>query len=270
IWLSDPPSSQIFRLDPQTGETISRVQVPQKPCAATDFGFNALWTVTCKVPGLARIDPATNRVSGHVALPGAGLTDGEASVGAGEGAVWAVMAGPNCPSCFVARVDPRSLEVVAHVVVHDGAAAVRVGDGAVWVTNPTRSVVQKIDPRTNRVVATTRVGPEPRFLAAGEGGVWTLNQGDGSVTRLDPVTGEVAATIAADVIGRGGDITTGGGSVWARGRGYLLTRIDPQTDSVVGRYGPSVGSGGVIVGFGAVWISAHDVETLWRLPLETE
>jgi hypothetical protein len=69
------------------------------------------------------------------------------------------------------------------------------------------------------------------------------------------------------VIGEGGDLTTGGGSVWARGRGYLLTRIDPATNDVVERFGPSVGSGAVIVGFDAVWISAHDVETVWRLPL---
>ena len=143
----------------------------------------------------------------------------------------------------------------------------RAGEGAVWVTNPTKSLVQKIDPETNRVVATTPVGPTPRFLAVGEGGVWTLNQADGSVTRLDPATGEVAATIPADVAGGGGDITTGGGAVWARGSGYLLTRIDPKTNEVVGRYGPSSGSGAVIVAPGAVWISAHDVGMVWRIPI---
>jgi virginiamycin B lyase len=137
-------------------------------------------------------------------------------VGAGEGSVWLVTDGPSCAACLVARVDPRSLRVVARVAVREGAAAVRDGHGAVWVTNPTRSVVQKIDARRNRVAATTRVGPQPRFLAAGEDGVWTLNQNDGSVTRLDPASGDVAATIPAEVIGEGGDITTGGGSVWVR------------------------------------------------------
>jgi virginiamycin B lyase len=97
--------------------------------------------------------------------------------------------------------------------------------------------------------------------------VWTLNQADGSVTRLNPATGEVGATIPADVVGEGGDITTGAGFVWVRGSGYLLTRIDPETNSVVGRYGPSSGSGAVIVAPGAVWISAHDVGTVWRLPV---
>lgn len=62
-------------------------------------------------------------------------------------------------------------------------------------------------------------------------------------------------------------MTAGGGWVWARGQGYLLSRIDPRTNRVVLRYGPSSGSGGVVLGFGAVWISAHDVAKVWRLPL---
>jgi len=30
-------------------------------------------------------------------------------------------------------------------------------------------------------------------------------------------------------------------------------------------YGPDSGSGAVIFGAGAVWISAHDIKTVWRL-----
>ncbi len=221
-----------------------------------------------ETPGLPRIDPARNRVAGHVRLPVPAEHGGEASIGAGAGSVWLVVGGSRCSACRVARVHPRALEVVARIPVREGSAAVRFGEGAVWVTNPARDIVQKIDPRRNRVVATTRVGPEPRFFPLGEGGVWTLDQGDGSVTRLDPATAAVTATIPAQVTGEGGDMTTGGGWVWARGRGYLLTRIDPRSNRVVERYGPSSGSGAVVVGFGAVWISAHDVRTVWRLPLD--
>jgi len=264
IWLSNPPTREIYRLDPDSGETVATVQVPQLPCAASDFGFGALWTATCDEPGLAKIDPATDRVTAHLPLRvGAVDEGGEASVAADEGAVWVVLHGG-----VVARVDPSSLRVVARIPVRQGSVAVRAGEGAVWVTNPLNSIVQKIDPATNRVVATATVGPTPRFLAVGEGGVWTLNQADGSVTRLDPATGEVAATIPAQVAGGGGDITTGGGSVWLRGAAYLLTEIDPGSNEVATRYGPSSGSGGVIVATDAVWLSAHDVGTVWRLPLD--
>lgn len=127
--------------------------------------------------------------------------------------------------------------------------------------------MQKIDPRTDRVVATTKVGPGPRFLDVGQGGVWTLNQRDGSVTRLDPTSGKVVANIKAGILGEGGDMTAGGGWIWARGTNRLLTRIDPRKNQVAATYGPASGSGGAIVGYGAVWISAHDVRTVWRLPL---
>ena len=264
VWLSG--ELELIRLDGATGRVAKRIPVLQGPCEASDVGFGAVWTATCGKPGLARIDPARNRLR-HVPLPVPRSLDGEGSIGVGSGAVWLVLDGPSCAACRLARVDPSSLRVVARIPVAAGSSSVRVGYGAVWVVNPPRGLVQKVDPRRNRLVGTTKVGPRPRFFAVGEGGVWTLNQGDGSVTRLEPATMRVRATIAAEVGGDGGDMTAGGGWVWARGFGSLLTRIDPRTNRVVERYGPSSGSGAAIVGFGAVWVSAHDVATVWRLPL---
>jgi virginiamycin B lyase len=135
------------------------------------------------------------------------------------------------------------------------------------VTNPSANLVQKVDPRSNRVVRTTLVAGSPRFLAVGEGGVWTLSQLDGSITRLNPASGAVQARIQAGIKGEGGDITTGGGWVWARGAGRLLTRIDPRMNQIAARYKPPFGDGLVITGFGAVWLSVVDDFTLWRLPM---
>jgi streptogramin lyase len=267
VWLSNPPSGEVYRLDPDSGKTVATIYVPQGPCEAGDVGFGAFWTATCGKPGVARIDPATNKVQ-FVRAPVSTAHGGEGSIGAGADGVWVVVDGEDCSACAVARIDPKTLRVVAKVPVSQDSSSVRVGEGAVWVVNPVEGTVQKIDAEKNQVVQTTEVGPVfPRFFAAAEGGVWTLNQADGSVTRLDPASGEVAATIQADVVGDGGDMTAGGGWVWARGSGYLLTRIDPETNAVVERYGPSSGSGAAIVGFGAVWISAHDVATVWKLPL---
>jgi hypothetical protein len=44
-------------------------------------------------------------------------------------------------------------------------------------------------------------------------------------------------------------------------------RIDPETNRVVERYGPAVGSGSVAADDDAVWVTAHDVRKIWRLPL---
>jgi virginiamycin B lyase len=266
VWLSG--STEIHRLDPQSGQEVETIPVPEGPCEASDVGFGSLWTATCEKPGLARIDPAMNRVADQIPLEIPSSLDGEGSIGVGEGGVWLVIDAQGCKACRLAKVEPSSMTVAAEVPIEDGGAGVRVGEGSVWVTNPDRDLVQQIDPDSQDVTGTYPVGESPRFLAVGEGGVWTLNQVDGSVTHLDPESGEEVATIPAEIVGGGGDMTTGGGWVWARGTFTLLSRIDPDTNQLVEQYEPSSGSGAVIAGFGAVWISAHDVSTVWRLPLD--
>jgi virginiamycin B lyase len=266
VWLSNTDENVIVKIDPATNQATEAARLAN-PCMASEFALDAVWTATCGPYGLARIDPATGRAV-FSRLRIARVHRGEASIGVGAGAAWVVVDTDKCSACRLARVSsrPGSLHVVKRIPIRAGGAAVRFGEGAVWVTNPLRDVVQKIDPKRNRVVKTIKVGRIPRFFAVGEGGVWTLNQGDGSVTRIDPATGQVVATIDAGVVGDGGDLTAGGGWVWARGTDTLLTQIDPRTNTVVRRFGPPSGSGAAIVAFGAVWISAHDVSTVWRLP----
>jgi hypothetical protein len=265
MWLSG--TDAIYRLDPATGRRQATIDLPAGPCEATDTGFGAIWTATCNDLGLVRIDPATNRVSGRVKLPIPQSLDGEGSIGAGAGGVWLVVDARGCTACRVARIDPWTLRVTARVAVREGSAAVRAGEGSVWVTNPDHDMVQQIDPAALEVARTIGTGPAPRFLDVGEGAAWTLNQLDGSVTRIDAATGK-SMEIEAGVAGEGGDLTVGGGSVWARGSRWLLTRIDPRSNEVTARYGPESGSGAVIVGSGAIWISAHDIHAVWRLPLD--
>ena len=117
------------------------------------------------------------------------------------------------------EVVPIGQEAVATLRVA-GFVDFLVADGeAVWATNQGRiEKLQRDQPRPVSPVSVP-VGPTPRFLAAGEGAVWTLNQGDGSVSRIDPVSNSVAATIATNVPGLGGDITTGVGQdrEWLKG-----------------------------------------------------
>ena len=109
------------------------------------------------------------------------------------------------------------------------------------------------------------VGPGPRFLTAVAGALWTLNQGDGTVSRVDPASNRLAATIRTDVPGPGGDIAAGAGRVWVRATRTLLTVIDPQGNRVVTRYGPPSGSGAVRANQDVVWVTAHDIQTVWVL-----
>ena len=230
VWLSDPPAKVIRRLNARTGKTVATIRVRQLPCEAPDVGFGALWTATCETPGLARIDSGSHRSGIFVlrfrqawtvrAASAQGLVESGSlsTVDSVSPAVWFGWPQRRCAS--------------SQRRVREFSAAVRVGQGAIWVTNPANGVVQKIDPRTNRVVATTKVGRGPRFLLS-EGRRRTLNQQDGSVTHLDPTSAKAVAQMKAGIVGDGGDITAGGGWIWARGTERLLTRIDPRNNRVV-------------------------------------
>jgi YVTN family beta-propeller protein len=232
-----------------------------EPCGAMATDFGSLWVADCKERAVVRIGLASHKVEAKIPT---GLADptGELSIATGAGSVWIL----SDPSGKLARIDPATDKVIATIPVAAGSFAAAFGFGSVWITTTSPGSVQRIDPATNAVVATIPVGPVPRFLAAGEGGVWTLNQGDGSVSRIDPATNTVSATIEAGVSGGGGDIASGGGKVWVRGRKTLLLVIDPRDNRILRRYGPQAGSGAVRADSTHVWVTAHDTQEVWVLP----
>jgi len=253
----------VGRLDPTTGALTDSVAVPGAVCLAMDVGFDALWVGSCgSEPAILRIDPVKGEVVATIPIAASDLSP-ESSIAAGEGAVWVQTADAD-----LVKIDPATNKVVATTPAPAGTVALRTGFGALWATNVTKGTLQRLDPATATVQAEIPVGDGPRFLAIGEDAVWVLNQADGSVTRVDPATNTAAATIDADT-GRvdGGDIAAGGGAVWARVSDSLVVEIDPQTNTAVAAYGPPNGSGSVAADRDALWVSAHDVSSVWRLPL---
>jgi virginiamycin B lyase len=251
----------IGRLD-ATGKQVATWTPPTDSCGAFDAGFDAVWSATCGAPGLVRIDVKTNKLT-PVDIAGL-LPDSEASIGAGEGGVWMIIEGS--PRKLV-KVDPKTLKVAASYDIDGSPTGVRVGLGAVWITDPIHSILHRFDPATGKIVADIKVGRAPQFFAVGEGAVWTMNQMDETISRLDPATNTVVATIKLGEQVEGGDIAVGGGYLWLRGSQTLLFKIDPATNQIVAVYGPPSGSGSVAADDAAVWITAHDVQTAWRLPL---
>jgi virginiamycin B lyase len=252
--------------DARTGRPLASVAVPQGPCAATDEGFGSVWTATCKPGGVTRIDPATSRATGHVALPVS--SDGESSIGVGEGAVWAIIDGSDCRLCAVARIDPKTLEVTNRYPVPGGASAVRAGLGGVWITNYQTDAVVRLDPTTGKLVATIPVASGPRFFDVGAGAVWVMAQTAGALCRIDPADNRLVGCTVIDPAGvEGGDLTVGNGFVWFRGTEALVAQVDPRSGKVIRRIGPGEGSGSAAAGSGQLWISAHDASKLYRVPV---
>jgi virginiamycin B lyase len=263
LWVSNAGVGAVQRIDPETNKVIAEVKI-NLPCAAMAVGFDSLWVASAKDKSICRIDAKTNTVTATIPVT---VANCEASLAAAEGGVWVL----TDKKGVLSRIDPDTNKVVAEISVKPHSYAAMAGFGAIWITNTgepgstENGSVQRIDPKTNTVVATIPVRVQPRFLAVGEGAVWVLNQTDGSVSRIDPQTNKVVATIDAGVPGLGGDIAAGEGGVWVRATKVLLLVIDPKTNQVVKRFGPAQGSGAVRAGNGAVWVSAHDVNKVWRL-----
>jgi hypothetical protein len=133
------------------------------------------------------------------------------------------------------------------------------------VTVPDEDLLLRIDPDRPSRRTEIMVGSGPRFLAVGEGAVRTLDAGSGTVTKVG-ADGMVLATITvSNTPVRGGDMAVGGGYAWARISDALVARIDPATGATL-RMGPRAGSGSVAADEAAAWISAHDINSIWRLP----
>jgi virginiamycin B lyase len=262
-WVTN--QGRVEKLAPDDSIPIATVPIA-RPCGAMAIGFGALWVVNCRAKTLVRVDLSTARVVAEIPT-GVADPSGELSVATGAGSVWLLTDSTG----VLSRIDPATNRVTARITVQPHSYAAVFGFGSVWIstTGPAGAreagSVQRIDPKTNRVVATIGVGPTPRFLAAGEGGVWTLNQGDGTVSRINPATNTLVATIPAAVPGSGGDIAAGAGRVWVRASKVLLQAIDPRRNSVAERYGPPSGSGAVRADNRHVWVTAHDIHTVWIL-----
>ena len=252
-------SNALDQLDVRTGKLVRTVPLAGPACLAMDTGFDALWVGTCDTPTITRVDARSGRVLATIAVESELYS--ESSVAAGEGAVWALADGVK-----LVKVDPQTNTATTHPAP-SGATAIRAGAGALWVTSFGTGNLLRLDPKTLEVTAEISVGAGPRFLALGEGAVWVLNQTDGTVARVDPDTNEVTATIkVSERRIDGGDIAVGAGAAWARVSDSLVAEIDSATNTVARRFGPPDGSGSVAADDAAVWVTAHDSNTIWRMP----
>jgi virginiamycin B lyase len=251
------------RYDATTGAMTGEIAI-YSVCSAMDQGFESVWAMSCDFssPKLVRIDARSGASIAEIPVPA--RLPAESSVGAGEGAVWVLTSGS--PRQLIA-VDPSTNTVARTFPAPEGAVAVRAGLGSVWVSVAAPGQVLRLDPASGEVVATVSVGQSASFLALARDAVWVIS-GSGTVSRVDPATNTVASTVSVSSSAiSGGDIAATADAVWVRvTEDALAVQINPQTNAVVDRLGPSAGSGGVAIADASVWITAHDKQSIWRLP----
>jgi streptogramin lyase len=95
----------------------------------------------------------------------------------------------------VLRIDPATLQVVAHIESGAGPGWFAVTDDAIWVTNKNGAGMSRIDPETNEMVTSVGAGSPcgaPTFAA---GSLWYLGCDTQLLVRIDPVANSVVAQI---------------------------------------------------------------------------
>lgn len=253
----------VARYELASGALLGSVETGIEVCVAMDTGFDSLWVADCAGGRIVRIDLETADITAEIPVEGSLMS--ESSIGVTDDAVWVMAMVDGNPQ--LVRIDPATDTVSATFPAPDHASAVRGGLGGLWVSRET-GFLSHLDPDDASQLAEIPVARGARFLAVGLDGVWVMGNTEAAVTRVDPATDTEVANIRIGLSAvQGGDIAVGGGFVWARVSDSLVAKIDPSTNEVVARYGPAAGSGSVAADDDAVWISAHDVFKVWRLPL---
>jgi len=137
---------------------------------------------------------------------------------------------------------------------------------AIWISNARRGNIARIDPGSNRVVAHVAIGEFPcSGLVAAHGSVWVPCCGAGEVVRVDPGANRVAARIPAPPADSEGAIDADADAVWMPVDGGGLAKIDPRTNEVVSRIDLPAGSFSAATGFGSVWVTNHQGNSVARI-----
>ena len=270
---------------------VARIETGSSPGGAT-AAFGAVWVANDRSGTLARIDPATNRVTRRLRL-----RPGLFSVTHGFGAVWVV----NYETGTLARVDPRSgrvRSVRVGGVPFDVAAAF----GRVWVTAWEAGRLVEVDPSTLRVVRRIAIGPRPTGLHVAGGGLWVgFGRSATAIARFEPksrkvervpvgvrgpswfVAGASGLWIqAADnvlVHVEGGHVvdrltfgrTLAQGALAADGTLWIpdkeqnvVYRVDPRTARVLGSFAAGPGAFLALRAYGSMWVTSYAGADVWR------
>lgn len=243
-------------------QPITEIEVPQA-AGIPVYAFGAVWTASLSHNAIYKIDAISNQI---LAVIDTGLADqtGEFSVAASQNAVWIMVSEGR-----LAKIDPASNQIMAYIQVQPHSYNLSYAANAIWLTNTQNASVQRIDPEFNQVTHTIAVDDQPWFISATEAYVWTLNQTKGTVSKIDTKSCMTIASIQLPegAQGVGGDIFATEERVWVRTTHLLLIEIDAQSNQILRciQHTAPAGSGAVMQCGDQLWLTAHDIDTLWLI-----
>lgn len=233
VWLAvhslEGETSEVVRLDPNTGDIMARMAVSSLPGWEVGGGGmivadGSLWVAGSlghDEVGLSRIDPSTNEVVETIQLGRGSAAD----VWVDVSGIW-VLAFIGGGDTEVIRLDPSTHEVVARIPLPASwAHQVVASNGSIWVHGTAPGVrgdvypntIYQIDPATNELVDSSEL-PAPDFpLAADARSIWQRTRR--GVARVDPAGLGIEAELETLTGGCCDFIVSDGiGGVWMLGR----------------------------------------------------
>jgi ABC-type branched-subunit amino acid transport system substrate-binding protein/DNA-binding beta-propeller fold protein YncE len=262
VWVLGVEDRTVSRIDPDTKEVVDRFRVRHAP---TDIaaGAGAVWING--EGGLARLDPATGKVTRSVERPSEGYPGdlpfqnwGFPQIAVGAGAIWAIN-----DDRTVSRIDADTGRRLATIDVD--AATIAAGREGVWfISGDDTRAVTRIDPRTNQIGQRIPVSAQNlSAVAVGAGHVWATAGGDGVVWKIDPGRPPVSRTIDVGVGAR--FLAFGEGAIWTAN--YIdgtVSRVDVKTGKVESSRAGAVQS--LAAGEGSAWVSSAGATSADGLP----
>jgi DNA-binding beta-propeller fold protein YncE len=253
VWVPNTADGTISKISARTNRVVSTVRIgdPQtllaQDCGAPNvhafpvgnfdvrrcdlpsslaFWQGSLWALKNDAPALLRLDPASDRVLGSIALTGEPF-----EISAGPSGVWVT----DFQHFTITQVDIASQRVVRRFASPGfGPAGVLVTENAIWVTMSLENTVARLDPATGALVTKITLGNRPLAMAVAAGDLWVRNEKSSSISRVDPQSNRVRTTVPITFfLGRDGQDGLGvaGNRVWAGG--VRLDGVDPVKNKVV-------------------------------------
>jgi serine/threonine protein kinase len=179
----------------------------------------------------------------------------------GFDSLWVV----NGTSGRLRRVDPERVEPASSIDVGDHPISVAAGASAIAVLNGDSGTVSRVDPDTEAVIEPdAQVGKESTDVAVDLETAWVANPASGQVVRVDELSSDDPQTTPIAVPGAT-FVAVGNGAIWVTGDNKL-TRIDPESNEVVGEPVDLGFTGAVAASDDAVWVVNPDGDAVARVP----
>ena len=181
VWVADPTDGLVHRLDPQTGDVVETIDVPDAPANMSLVGD--LLFVTGEGGGgwLAVIDVASGDVVHSHGWPEIARFD---DLAPGFGAVWAT--GRGDPRLF--ELDPVTGDVIRTIAIGGNPSGIAIGEDALWITL-LKGQLLRVDPATHQI--TGAWSSDYTWLASpvlAFGSLWMTSLEENVVIRVDPAT----------------------------------------------------------------------------------